>query len=107
MDSAIYAIQPEPPDTIGDAMQPDQGDAVQTDNSCRDVYLGDVDKGETGIDIRRKFPDTALWQPERPHRPRRRRSTVHMALPDTLTTWRITCVGAHGSTRRSARASAR
>lgn len=92
VDSAIYAIQPEPPGTIAEAMQPAQDNAVRTECSCDEVYLGDVDKGATNIDIRRKFPDTALWRPDVRTGPDGR-ATVRLNLPDTLTTWRITCVG--------------
>lgn len=92
VDSAIYAIQPEPSGTIAEAMLPDQGDHVQTDNSCPEIYLGDVDKGATNIDIRRKFPDTALWRPD-VRTGNDGRATVHLDMPDNLTTWRVTCVG--------------
>jgi uncharacterized protein YfaS (alpha-2-macroglobulin family) len=92
VDSAVYAIMPEPPDTIGDAMMPAQNSGVLTDNSCPQIREGDVDKGSTNIDIRRKFPDTALWKPDIRTGPDGR-ATVAMDLPDTLTTWRITCVG--------------
>ena len=98
VDEAIYTIQPESPDTIGQAMQPDQSDSVQTDSSCPDINLGDVDKGETGIDIRRKFPDTALWRPDIRTGPDGE-AAVRMSLPDNLTTWRITCVGATKDTQ--------
>lgn len=92
VDSAIYAIQPEAPLTIAEAMLPDQGNHVQTDNSCPEVFLGDVDKGATSVDIRRKFPDTALWKPD-VRTGLDGRATVSLDVPDTLTTWRITCVG--------------
>lgn len=92
VDSAVYAIQPEGTETIGAAMQPDQENAVGTDNSCDDIYLGDVDKGATGIDIRRKFPDTALWKPD-VQTGADGNATVRLTLPDNLTTWRITAIG--------------
>ena len=92
VDSAVYAIKPESPQTIGDAFQPAQEDAVQTDYSCKTETLGDVDKGGTSIDIRRKFPDTALWRPALQTGPDGN-ATVQFTLPDTLTTWRITGYG--------------
>lgn len=92
VDSAIYAIQPEPDTTIGEAMEPDQGDSVQTADSCETVYYGDVDKGSTAIDIRHRFPDTALWKPDI-MTGADGTARVSLALPDTLTTWRITCYG--------------
>ena len=92
VDSAIYAIKPEGSQTIGDAFQPAQEDAVQTDYSCKVETLGDVDKGGTAIDIRRKFPDTALWKPSLQTGPDGS-ATVQFTLPDTLTTWRITSYG--------------
>ena len=98
VDEAIYAIQPESSDTIGEAMQAEQYDAVQTESSCKEIYEGDVDKGETGIDIRRKFPDTALWRPAVRTGPDGL-ATVPLTLPDNLTTWRITCVGETKDTR--------
>ena len=92
VDSAVYAIKPAPPGTIGDAFQPAQEDAVETDYSCKVETLGDVDKGGTSIDIRRKFPDTTLWRPALMTGPDGN-ATVHFTLPDTLTTWRITSYG--------------
>src|SRR6185437_8973873 len=92
VDSAVYAIMPESPRTIAEALMPDQGNHVQTDNSCPEIYLGDVDKGATDIDIRRKFPDTALWKPDI-RTGNDGRATVSLEMPDNLTTWRITCVG--------------
>jgi len=98
VDSAVYAIKPESPQTIGDAFQPAQEDAVQTDYSCKVETLGDVDKGGTSIDIRRKFPDTALWEPALRTGPDGN-ATVQFTLPDTLTTWRITSYGHTSETR--------
>jgi uncharacterized protein YfaS (alpha-2-macroglobulin family) len=92
VDSAIYAIEPEPSETILDAMQPEQDDVVHTDDSCENVYYGDVDKGATNIDIRKRFPDTALWNPDVRTGPDGT-AQVSLTMPDTLTTWRITCVG--------------
>jgi len=98
VDGAIYAIKPEPPGTIADAFQPAQEDAVQTDYSCKTETLGDVDKGATKIDIRRKFPDTALWRPALRTGPDGN-AAVQFTLPDTLTTWRITSYGHTADTR--------
>ncbi len=98
VDGAVYAIKPEPPGTIGDAFQPAQEDAVETDYSCKVETLGDVDKGGTSIDIRRKFPDTALWKPALLTGPDGN-IAVHFTLPDTLTTWRITSYGHSSDTR--------
>jgi len=98
VDGAIYAIKPEALQTIGDAFQPAQEDAVQTDYSCKTETLGDVDKGATNIDIRRKFPDTALWRPALMTGPDGN-AAVQFTLPDTLTTWRITSYGHTSDTR--------
>jgi len=92
VDSAIYSIAPEPPGTIMDAFLPEQSDNVQSFDSTGVVYYGDVDKGSTDIDIRRKFPDTALWEPD-VQTDSSGNATVNVTLPDNLTTWRITCYG--------------
>ena len=98
VDGAIYAIKPEAPQTIADAFQPAQEDAVQTDYSCKTETLGDVDKGAASIDIRHKFPDTALWRPALRTGPDGN-AAVQFTLPDTLTTWRITSYGHTADTR--------
>ena len=92
VDSAIFAIMPEPSGTIQDAFLPAQSDNVQTADSTETVYYGDVDKGSTNIDIRRKFPDTALWKPDIITNSSGD-AAVNLQLPDTLTTWRITSYG--------------
>jgi alpha-2-macroglobulin len=97
VDEAAYAIMPEQSETIQDAFQPEQSDNVETANSCETVYYGDVDKGSTNIDIRHKFPDTALWLPNITT-DRQGNARISLTLPDTLTTWRITAYGQTAST---------
>ncbi|HET6387392.1 MAG TPA: MG2 domain-containing protein, partial [Armatimonadota bacterium] len=92
VDSAIYAIRPEPPQSITDAFQPVLSNLVQTNDSCEQVFLGDVDKGAANVKIRKVFPDTALWRPDVRTGPEGR-AVISLKMPDTLTTWRVTCTG--------------
>ncbi len=92
VDSAVYAIEPEDPRKIDDAMEPVQSDGVTTNNSCETIYYGDADKGATDIDIRRKFPDTALWIPDL-MTGIDGKVLVQFSIPDSLTTWHVTCLG--------------
>ncbi|MEO7719669.1 MAG: MG2 domain-containing protein, partial [Capsulimonas sp.] len=93
VDSSIYAISEENPQTILEALQPAQGNAVNTDYSCAPLYLGDVDKGAMGnVKLRSKFPDTAYWAPD-VRTDASGMATVQFTFPDNLTTWRVTCIG--------------
>jgi uncharacterized protein YfaS (alpha-2-macroglobulin family) len=92
VDTAIFAIMPEPSGTIADAFLPQQGDNVTTSESTDTVYYGDVDKGSTVIDIRKRFPDTALWVPDL-ITDGNGDAKVSLQLPDNLTTWRATVYG--------------
>lgn len=92
VDSALYAIRPEPDGTIEDAFLPDQGNAVDTQYSCAYRYVGDVDKGAMGVKLRSKFRDTALWMPV-VMTDATGDATVHFTLPENLTTWRVTSYG--------------
>ncbi|MGO8671479.1 MAG: MG2 domain-containing protein [Capsulimonadaceae bacterium] len=98
VDSAIYAIKEDSDVDLADFMQPDQGNAVDTDYSCPPLYLGDVDKGSIDVKLRSNFRDTAYWAPDVMTGPDGR-ATVRFALPDNLTTWRVTCIGQTADTR--------
>lgn len=97
VDSSIYAIEEDSTPSIEDAFEPDQGDAVQTTDSCERVYYGDVDKGAFNMRIRKKFVDTALWAPD-VMTGADGTAAVSVMLPDNLTTWRITCQGVTADT---------
>jgi uncharacterized protein YfaS (alpha-2-macroglobulin family) len=62
---------------------------VTTGYSFAVEYLGDADKSEPVIEARKRFPDTAFWQPAL-RTDATGRATVRFALPDNLTTWRAT-----------------
>jgi alpha-2-macroglobulin len=98
VDSAVYAIAPEDTRDIVEAMEPEQGDVVETSTSCDSIYYGDVDKGSTVVDIRRKFPDTALWQPDL-RTGVDGKAQVSFTMPDNLTTWHATCIGVTAATQ--------
>jgi uncharacterized protein YfaS (alpha-2-macroglobulin family) len=97
VDSAIFAIMPDSSGKIGDAFLPAQSDQVVTSDSAETVYYGDVDKGATNIDIRHRFPDTALWAPDI-STDSHGDAKISLTMPDTLTTWRITAYGQTHST---------
>jgi hypothetical protein len=98
VDTAVYAIAPEDTRDIVEAMEPEQGNAIDTTTSCETVFYGDVDKGSTTVDIRRKFPDTALWRPD-VVTDASGKAVVRLTMPDNLTTWRVTCVGVTAATQ--------
>jgi uncharacterized protein YfaS (alpha-2-macroglobulin family) len=62
---------------------------VNTGYSFAVEYLGDADKGAPNIDLRKKFPDTAFWQPN-VQTDNDGHATISFNLPDNLTTWRAT-----------------
>ncbi|HLV79117.1 MAG TPA: alpha-2-macroglobulin family protein, partial [Chthonomonadaceae bacterium] len=89
VDESIYALKEDDPNALRDAFYPHQENAVDTSYSFAIEYLGDADKSEPQITARKRFPDTAFWQPDL-HTDDQGRATVRFTLPDNLTTWRAT-----------------
>ena len=89
VDEAIYALREDDPKALRQAFYPRRVNAVSTEFSFAVEYLGDADKTEPKIETRKKFPDTAYWDPAL-LTDANGRATVSFALPDSLTTWRAT-----------------
>jgi len=89
VDEAVYAIQEEPKAALWQAFYPRRTNEVLTEFSFPQIYLGDADKDGTTVAIRKKFPDTAYWNPF-VHTDRSGNATVRVTLPDSLTSWRAT-----------------
>lgn len=91
VDESLYALREDDPRLLRDAFYPRRWNRVQTDYSFAALYLGDADKAPPTIEARRRFPDTAYWNPQL-RTGADGRATVRFTLPDTLTTWRATAV---------------
>lgn len=91
VDEAVYAIREEPKAALWQAFYPRRYNEVLTEFSFPQIYLGDADKDGSQVAIRKKFPDTAYWDPFL-RTDRSGNATVRVTLPDSLTSWRATAV---------------
>jgi uncharacterized protein YfaS (alpha-2-macroglobulin family) len=98
VDESIYALREDDPAALRDAFYPRRVNTVETAYSFAVEYLGDADKAEPQIATRKKFPDTAYWDPAL-RTDAQGRATVRFNLPDSLTTWRATAVAQTLDTR--------
>jgi uncharacterized protein YfaS (alpha-2-macroglobulin family) len=98
VDEAIYALMEDDPTRLQEAFYPRRTNSVQTGYSFAIEYLGDANKAEPKIVARKKFPDTAYWEPDI-ETDSSGDATVAFHLPDTLTTWRATAVAQTMDTR--------
>ena len=89
VDESIYALQEDNPTALKNAFYPRRQNRVETAYSFAVEYLGDADKAEPKITARKKFPDTAYWNPA-VETDSQGKAEVTFALPDNLTTWRTT-----------------
>ncbi len=89
VDEAIYALREDNPKAMQQAFYPRRSNQVSTSYSFAVEYLGDADKAEPKIETRKKFPDTAYWNPNL-QTDAQGKATVSFTLPDNLTTWRAT-----------------
>ena len=89
VDESIYALRRDDPSALRDTFFPSRYNRVSTAYSFAIQYLGDADKAEPQIAARKKFPDTAYWNPAL-ETDAKGLATVSFALPDNLTTWRAT-----------------
>jgi hypothetical protein len=92
VDESIYAVAPESAPPMLGFFYPPRENAVSTAYSFPHIYL-DADKSPVGIRVRKRFPDTAYWNPT-VLTDARGQAAVTFAMPDTLTTWRATVRGA-------------
>jgi uncharacterized protein YfaS (alpha-2-macroglobulin family) len=91
VDEAIYALREDDPKAMRQAFYPRRVNRVSTEYSFAVEYLGDADKAEPKIETRKRFPDTAYWNPT-VQTDASGRASIAFALPDNLTTWRATAV---------------
>jgi alpha-2-macroglobulin len=98
VDESIYALRADDPNALKRDFYPRVGNRVNTSHSFQVEYLGDADKSEPQIEARRKFRDTAFWNPDL-RTGADGTATVRVPLPDNLTTWRAT---AYAVTERTA-----
>jgi len=97
VDEAIYAIR-EDDSNILESFYPNRYNRVVTGHSFPELYLDGGDKGPAGIQVRRDFRDTAYWQANL-RTGADGRAKVSVRLPDNLTQWRATVVGATADTK--------
>ncbi len=89
VDEAIYAIKSDDPEQVFRAFYAERPNRIVTRYSFPWLaWQGDKGKAET---VRKYFPDTALWLP---HVITDENGTaqVQLAVPDTLTQWRMTAI---------------
>jgi uncharacterized protein YfaS (alpha-2-macroglobulin family) len=98
VDEAVYAIRSARKNILWNAFYPRRENAVQTQFSFPEIYLGDADKANANLAVRRNFPDTAFWDPFL-RTDSSGRATVRVKLPDSLTSWRATAVAATAGTQ--------
>jgi uncharacterized protein YfaS (alpha-2-macroglobulin family) len=91
VDESIYAIFDDHSDIVK-GFYPKRSDDIQTDYSFPEMYLGGGDKAPTNIQVRRKFQDTAAWQPD-VSTDSTGQAKVKIKLPDNITSWRATARG--------------
>ncbi len=89
VDESIYALREDSPKAFRDAFYPRRYSQVETRYSFALEFLGDADKAEPKIVTRKRFEDTAFWQPTL-MTDSQGRASVQFSLPDNLTTWRAT-----------------
>ncbi|MDR7417847.1 MAG: MG2 domain-containing protein [Armatimonadota bacterium] len=98
VDESIYALREDDPYALRNAFYPRRWNMVRTSYSYELRYLGDADKAEAQIAIRRRFRDIAHWAPE-VRTDASGQATVSVDLPDNLTTWRATVMAHTADTR--------
>ncbi len=94
VDEAIYAVQPDYTTPIADFFYAKTYNEVNTAFSSQTYYLSDPDKAgealrDQPLKIRRRFLDTAYWNPTIVT-DAQGRARVSFEWPDNLTTWRAT-----------------
>lgn len=97
VDESVYSILEDQDQPLAE-FYPENYSDVGLYHSFPEVYLDGGDKGESKIDIRRDFRDTAFWEPE-VRTDSNGRASVEVKLPDNLTAWRATAVAITADTR--------
>lgn len=88
VDESVYAIR-EDRANILTAFYPSRYSQVSTEFSFPQIYLSGGDKSGVPGEVRKEFPDTALWVPSL-RTNARGEATVRLKIPDSLTSWRAT-----------------
>ncbi len=96
VDEAIYAIAEDDSDPI-EAFYPVRSSLISTYNSFPELYLDGGDKGESDVEIRDNFVDTATWMPH-VVTDANGVATATIKLPDNLTSWRATATAVTAET---------
>jgi hypothetical protein len=91
VDESIFALREDDPAGLRSTFYPRRYNAVNTFFSAAMEFLGDADKARSEIVERRRFKDTAYWNPFL-QTDTAGRARVTFRLPDNLTTWRATAV---------------
>lgn len=91
VDESIYALREDKPDAVRNTFYPRRENRVSTSYSFAMEYLGDANKAGVKIEPRRKFLDTAFWQPS-VQTDARGQAEISFDLPDNLTKWRATAI---------------
>ena len=91
VDESIYALREDDPDALRDTFYPRRENRVSTTYSFATEYLGDANKAGAKIEPRRKFLDTAFWQPS-VRTDSSGQARIAFSLPDNLTKWRATAI---------------
>lgn len=91
VDESIYALLEDDPKAARNTFYPRRWNQVRTSYSFALAYLGDAEKAESNIALRRRFLDTAHWVPA-VQTDAQGKATVTVVLPDNLTTWRATAI---------------
>jgi len=91
VDEAIYSISPELQSKIEDFFYGNKPNSVGTSYSFMEYSYGGASKDIKDIDIRRKFKDTAYWNPYI-ITDKNGEAIIDVELPDNLTTWRAKTV---------------
>ena len=91
VDESIYALREDKPDALRETFYPRRENRVATAYSFATEYLGDANKAGMKIEPRRKFVDTAFWQPMA-QTDAGGKAKISFDLPDNLTKWRATAI---------------
>lgn len=97
VDESIYALAQDSTNIVK-SFYPRRFNRVSTHYSFPDIYLDGGDKATTEIQIRRKFKDTAFWNPV-VATDSTGTATVSVPLPDNLTQWRATAIACSADTQ--------
>jgi uncharacterized protein YfaS (alpha-2-macroglobulin family) len=96
VDESVYAIYDDQPNILN-AFYPKRENLVQTSYSFPVLYLGGGDKAPASVAVRRKFADTAFWNPV-VRTNAQGEASVLVKLPDNIGSWRATAIGIDGNT---------